>query len=345
MKLLIIPFPRVNIKYFLLILGLGFICCFPLGANALELEIDNIIAITEPLHLSQIYTHYPIIRVSNAPIMTPLSIEIDSNKIEEITSENSSFFYKLEKPLTSGIHYLNIRTSPNRITRTILFEVLPYPTVPQISLPFEGAVVNTSQPVIEGIAEDGSLVQIYLNDVYYASITTLNDIDIGSSGSLFVYKISPPLSDGSYALKVRIIDKYNTVSAFSKTLNFEVKNIPPSTPAPVEILGQDIEIKEEGETTPVVISEEEEAKETEDEARGEEAYTEEETYIEEQVLDEEEEPQESEKIFINSNRRFLLAALVVLLFIGGWWLWQRRIRRHSNKEPPASNSDQKSFWS
>lgn len=217
--------PGSHIRKVLLVAGLGFLFVLPLGAHALT--IDTALTITEPKHLSQIFDHQPVIRVSvsDSAKSKEHAILLDAAEVARVTPHENTFIFRLEKPLTSGIHFLNIRQG-DLISLQTIFEVLPYPLPPTIESPREQEVVKTSRPIVRGTAERGATARLLVDGKEAIAGPSKGELTIGQV-TTFTHEL-PPLSSGAHTLEARITDLYGTVSAPSQAVSFTVASPVPA---------------------------------------------------------------------------------------------------------------------
>jgi len=207
-------YPGSHIRTFAFVVGLGFLFVLPIGADALE--VDSAIAITEPKNLSQIFDHEPVVRVTIADGAKGAehAIIIDGEEVVRITPYDNVFFLKLERPLISGLHFLNIKRGSAVYSPQTIFEVLPYPVIPTVETPLENEIARTSRPAVSGVAEAGSTVHIFIDDKKVTSIAQAKNAK--TVGNYHFAETVPPLQNGSHSIQARITDRYGTLSGPSE---------------------------------------------------------------------------------------------------------------------------------
>lgn len=112
------------------------------------------------------------------------------------------------------------------------------PDAPLINFPVNGSILLINNPAIEGKAEPGTLVNIYL-DAYL-----LGKIRSDMTG-YFKYMLDYPMSAGQHILYANVTDKAGNISQVSKIIDFKIDvsaytvnvitvvSVPPTPPMPV----------------------------------------------------------------------------------------------------------------
>jgi hypothetical protein len=159
-----------------------------------------------------------------------VSVSIDG-ALNGTTSANASgnWSYTPATALADGSHTVKAtasdaanNTSVFSNTNTFTLDATP-PSAPTISLPTNGSIMTSSQPVIIGMAEANSMVKIYINGAQNGS-TTAN-----SSGS-WTYTPAAALVDGAYTVKASASDAAGNTGVFSSTITITVDTTAPDAP-------------------------------------------------------------------------------------------------------------------
>jgi hypothetical protein len=172
-----------------------------------------------PLPNAIIRNNRPAVRGSanTAEPLSTVKIYIDGIYIGETTaSATGVYIFTPTSDLSEGLHTLYItatdsagNVSPKSVTRSFTVDTTP-PAAPVITAPTQGQSTKSSS--IQGTAEAGSTVQIYIDGVLKGNSTANS-----SSGFTFVPNV---LSEGSHAVYAVATDVAGNISPASPTVSF-----------------------------------------------------------------------------------------------------------------------------
>ncbi|QRK12155.1 hypothetical protein JQX13_20200 [Archangium violaceum] len=164
----------------------------------------------------------------NAQANTTVVIYIDGVEVGRTMSNSSGdYIFGLPAALSEGNHTVQAATelnevqSPKSAANTFTVDVTA-PAAPVVSAPADGALLNTSRPVITGTAEPNSTVTVIIDGVAVGTVTA------DASGN-WSYTPTTPLADGSHTVKATATDAAGNTSPESPMRDFTVDTAVPDT--------------------------------------------------------------------------------------------------------------------
>jgi hypothetical protein len=186
--------------------------------------------VTTPASNAVVNTSRPVVS-GTAEAGSTVTISVDGTVTATATANASgSWSFTPGTALADGTHSVTARatdvagnTSSTSSPHSFTVDTVA-PSVPVVTTPTSGAVVNTSGPIISGTAEAGSTVTISIDGA------TAGTTAASASGS---WSLTPStaLAEGSHSVTARATDAAGNTSPTSSPRSFSVDTVAPSVPA------------------------------------------------------------------------------------------------------------------
>ncbi|WP_336772437.1 OmpL47-type beta-barrel domain-containing protein [Paenibacillus sp. MMO-58] len=159
-----------------------------------------------------------------------ITIKIDDQTLPAVITDGAGK-WKVQpvSPLADGIHHVlvTIRDSVGNTSADsaqLVFTIdSTAPAAPIIEAPANGAITGSSKPLLQGQAEAGSKVTIYIDD---SAVTTINTRENG----IWSYPLTEALKDGVHMAKAVAEDSVGNVSGDSNSVSWTIDTKAPEAP-------------------------------------------------------------------------------------------------------------------
>ncbi|WP_336786121.1 OmpL47-type beta-barrel domain-containing protein [Paenibacillus sp. MMO-177] len=173
----------------------------------------------------------------NAPVFSGtaepdsiITVMLDGSLMPAVTAEgNGEWKYKPVPALTDGMHYAEIGIKDpvgNEAAQTVnlVFTVdSTAPAAPVIQSPVNGAVTGINKPVLTGLAEADSKVDLYVDDSLAGTVKT-------NEKGTWSIALTVPLLDGNHIVKATAEDSVGNVSQASNAVSWTIDTKAPDAP-------------------------------------------------------------------------------------------------------------------
>lgn len=208
--------------------------------DTISLTIDTTVTtqekITYPGVNDSLYNNKPLIK-GVAQRGTNIDIFLDANLIGSVVADNSCKWQFKSGVIPNGNHIISINA-----TNSIPFHVdsnVAFPLITYIGSELDGFVIINNMPLIEGVAQPGTIVTLWLNYITYASLgTAVADANGNWSFQVIPVTYIDPLSGFSTTL-APIMNGLNVISTslVNHTVGINVTGYKLSRPAYNSITG------------------------------------------------------------------------------------------------------------
>lgn len=192
-----------------------------------DLTVPAAPTVTSPVNGAKINDRYPLIQGRSEALST-VEIFIDGSSLGTATADSAGLWsFKPTTLLAEGNRSLQAKArdvagNTGALSSAISITIdVTAPGKPTIIKPEQDSVTNVTLPTIEGIAESGSTVTIYIDDAVVGTTT--------SSSSTWSFVVPAPLAGKTYGVKATAKDAAGNVSPASSVTTFTVDTVRPDT--------------------------------------------------------------------------------------------------------------------
>jgi uncharacterized protein YhjY with autotransporter beta-barrel domain len=179
--------------------------------------------VAAPANGAVLTTSTPLVS-GTAEANATVTVYVDGASAGTATADAGGAWSFMPAALADGAHSIYARAadaagnaSPQSNIRDFTIDSTA-PAAPAVTAPANGALVNTTNPTIQGTAEPNAVVTVFIDGSSIGAPTA------GGSGTWSI--ATPPLTEGAHSVHARAVDGAGNTSADSATNNFTVTLAP-----------------------------------------------------------------------------------------------------------------------